>query len=436
MFPSITMFNINSTPNCSSSSFTQNDRFISSRSDSKTHEIAKHKINHPNSNYAKKTEGKGRLYENTVYEKALAQACTGEDLTTTQNKRILNTTAKHAVTPTKSAETIVLPFKERIILDAKGLKNDVYTNVLSLSSTNLLAYALGKKLYTCDLTNNKVTYLPVQPEGNSYFKSVHWTGTGKIAYGTNYCDIKLTDLNTNETTVLSDTYQNNSISVLTHTDSNTLFAGSSNGTTYIINTHSGDKKKLTGHKGKVCSLAVSPDKNYIATGGNDNIAYIFDLRKEDCEVAQFKQHKAAVLGMQWYDNQTVISGGGSADKKIRAWKALTGEQITSIDTKSQVSNLFVHGEVITTTHGFHSNSICRWKIADRQFHRIYKSEAQTDRILHAAMNKNTLVTSIFHHEKHDTYYYDKSTIKIWDLAEPKKKQSIKTTSIFERYTIR
>lgn len=73
--------------------------------------------------------------------------------------------------------------------------------------------------------------------------------------------------------------------------------------------------------------------NLVASGGNDNRVFIYDIRK--MEVLSSYTHQAAVKGICWMNNHTLVTGGGTADKKLKFWK--DGEGVfQNVDTGSQV----------------------------------------------------------------------------------------------------
>ena len=53
--------------------------------------------------------------------------------------------------------------------------------------------------------------------------------------------------------------------------------------------------------------------------------FIYDLRKQ--KVFDSYNHHAAIKAMVWKDEKTLLTGGGTSDKKIKFWKS--GEGIVS-----------------------------------------------------------------------------------------------------------
>ena len=76
----------------------------------------------------------------------------------------------------------------------------------------------------------------------------------------------------------------------------------------------------------------------LASGGNDNCLMIWDPRKTDKPVCQFRDHKAAVKALAWcpWQKSLVCSGGGSSDKTVKFWNIDEGKMLASHDTNSQV----------------------------------------------------------------------------------------------------
>ena len=96
------------------------------------------------------------------------------------------------------------------------------------------------------------------------------------------------------------------------------------------------------HTQEVCGLEWSSDGKYLASGGNDNMIYIwsnqFSLDPVMEPVHSFNQHQAAVKAISWcpWQPSLLASGGGTADRCVKFWNCNTGVCLNSLDTKSQV----------------------------------------------------------------------------------------------------
>ena len=91
---------------------------------------------------------------------------------------------------------------------------------------------------------------------------------------------------------------------------------------------------------QVCGLKWSPDHQHLASGGNDNKLFVWNMTNLS-PVQTYTEHLAAVKAIAWSPHQhgLLASGGGTADRCIRFWNTLTGQPLQCVDTGSQVCNL-------------------------------------------------------------------------------------------------
>lgn len=82
---------------------------------------------------------------------------------------------------------------ESRVLDAPNITNDYYLNIMDWGKTNILAVALGTKLYLWNADNRKVELLSEASE-NDYPASVSWSEDAKmVAAGYRCSKIQLYD---------------------------------------------------------------------------------------------------------------------------------------------------------------------------------------------------------------------------------------------------
>lgn len=110
-------------------------------------------------------------------------------------------------------------------------------------------------------------------------------------------------------------------------------------------------KEFTSHKQEVCGLKWSFDEKMLASGGNDNKLFIWDVQagRPTDPLCSFEEHTAAVKAVAWSPHQhgLVASGGGTADRHIRFWNANTGVALHKIDTGSQVSGSWIICSIVS-----------------------------------------------------------------------------------------
>lgn len=100
--------------------------------------------------------------------------------------------------------------------------------------------------------------------------------------------------------------------------------------------------RINAHTETVCGLKWSERGNLLASGGNDNLMYIWEPSKMSSSnyLYCFKGHRAAVKAMAWcpYQSHILASGGGTTDGYIKLWNTQKGNCISSLSTKAQASH--------------------------------------------------------------------------------------------------
>jgi cell division cycle protein 20 (cofactor of APC complex) len=66
-------------------------------------------------------------------------------------------------------------------------------------------------------------------------------------------------------------------------------------------------------------LGIKRCGDLIASGGNDNLVAIYDVRKSEHLLHSY-EHSAAVKSLAWTESdKMLLSGGGTSDKMIKFW---------------------------------------------------------------------------------------------------------------------
>ncbi len=123
--------------------------------------------------------------------------------------------------------------------------------------------------------------------------------------------------------------------------------------------------------------------HYLASGGNDNNVYIYDIRKPECHLDHYR-HDAAVKALDWIIPNVLISGGGTIDRRINYWKDGEGV-IKTIDTGSQVCGLIasINSEEVVSCQGFSLNQIIIWDIHGNRSLTVHGHQS---RVLYSALS--------------------------------------------------
>lgn len=284
-----------------------------------------------------------------------------------------------------------VPFK---VLDAPQLQDDFYLNLVDWSSTNSLAVGLSNSVYLWSACTSRVTKLCDLL--HDAVTSVSWTQRGThIAVGTDSGEIQIWDAVKSQKVCVKGGH------------SSRVGAMAWNG--YGLSTGSRDQSilhrdmrcqdnfhaKLEGHRQEVCGLKWSYDQQQLASGGNDNKLFIWNLRSQQ-PVVKFSEHQAAVKALAWSPHQhgLLASGGGTADRCIRFWSTVNNTALSCVDTGSQVCNLVWSNTVneIVSTHGYSLNQIILWKYPSMS--KVTTLTGHTYRVLYLAMapDGQTIVT--------------------------------------------
>ena len=249
------------------------------------------------------------------------------------------------------------------VLDAPGLVDDYYLNLLDWSCSNQVAIGLERAVYVWNAASGTVAKL-VETAPHTSITSLKWSGDGNfLALGQDDGDVQIWDCESG-VKLRSMPGHDSRVAVLAW-DKHILSSGSRDTTIFNHDVRERNHKvgELQGHTGEVCGLEWRSDGAQLASGGNDNLVNIWDARSS---VPKFTKsnHRAAVKAIAWCPWQTnlLATGGGSSDKHIHFWNGTSGARLNSIDSGSQVTSLrwSTGYKEIVSCHGFPDNQLSVW----------------------------------------------------------------------------
>ncbi|XP_068502462.1 cell division cycle 20.2, cofactor of APC complex-like isoform X1 [Phaseolus vulgaris] len=266
----------------------------------------------------------------------------------------------------------VIPQTSEKTLDAPDLLDDYYLNLLDWGSRNVLAIALGNTVYLWNETNRSTSELVTVDDEDGPVTSVSWAPDGQhIAVGLNNSEVQLWDtasyiqlrtLRGGHRQRVGSLAWNNHI----------LTTGGMDG--IIVNNDVRVRSHIVdtyrGHSQEVCGLKWSASGSQLASGGNDNLLYIWDRarassNRETQWLHRLEDHASAVKAIAWcpFQANLVASGGGSGDQCIKFWNTHTGACLNSVDTGSQVTSLLwnKNERELLSSHGHAGNQLTLWK---------------------------------------------------------------------------
>ncbi|KAI5785847.1 WD40-repeat-containing domain protein [Geopyxis carbonaria] len=305
----------------------------------------------------------------------------------------------------------ILTAPERV-LDAPGLVDDYYLNILDWGSSNQVAIGLERNVYVWNADSGEVNEL-CTTDPSTYVSSVKWSGDGAyVAVGLASGDVQIWDVE-DGTKLRTMTGHETRVGVMSWNRA-TLTTGSRSGAIFNHDVRIAEHKtaELLSHTAEVCGLEWRSDGAQLASGGNDNMVNIWDARSMVTPKFSKGNHRAAVKALAWCPWQTnlLASGGGSVDGYMHFWNATTGARVNSIDTGSQVTGIkwSTNYREIVSCGGNPDNMMTVWSYPTLV--KNVEIPAHESRILHSTLSPDgqTLATAA-----------SDESLKFWKIFEKK-----------------
>ncbi|KAJ2747108.1 substrate-specific activator of APC-dependent proteolysis [Coemansia sp. BCRC 34301] len=302
----------------------------------------------------------------------------------------------------------VIPRDPIKVLDAPGIRDDYYLNLMDWSSDNRVSVALNSEVYVWDAASSQTTRLCDVGESGDWVTSVRWAESGgQLAVGLNSGAVQIWDT-ARARCVRTFAGHSRRVGVLEWSAS-VISSGSRDKRIHNRDSRMRESALIStyyAHTQEVCGLKWSPDRVQLASGGNDNLLLIWDQRFTPLDsrvhsdvpgiapaartyrrpLFRLAEHRAAVKALAWCPTRPALlaSGGGTEDRCIRLWNTHEGTALGSHDTRSQVCNLsWSHdGDELVSTHGYSENHVVVWKYP--AMHPIALLSGHTKRVLYLA----------------------------------------------------
>ncbi|CAE6533367.1 unnamed protein product [Rhizoctonia solani] len=276
--------------------------------------------------------------------------------------------------------------KPERILDAPGLMDDFYLNLLAWSSSNMLAIALGECVYLWAAETGTVTHLSTAPCDPATDQPItHVTGLDwslDAAYlGISYANgtIEVWDVESGSK-LRSMMGRQGQVACLAW-NQHILASGCVDGAIWMHDTRVAVHKvaEMISHTSEVCGLKWQPANangsgggmlGMLASGGNDNVVNAWDSRVGSTNTSSGtraqpkwtkRNHTAAVKALAWcpWQPNLLATGGGTGDAMIHFWSSTSGARVNSLSTPGQVTSLVwsQHSKELLSTHGFPHNAV-------------------------------------------------------------------------------
>jgi cell division cycle protein 20 (cofactor of APC complex) len=298
-----------------------------------------------------------------------------------------------------------IPTRPDRVLDAPGMVDDYYLNLLSWSSDNMVAIGLGEQVYVWNAESGGVSALGEPTEESPQITSLTWAGDGAyLSVGNDVGEVEVWDIETG-TKLRTMAGHASRVPVLSW-HGHLLSSGCRDGSIHHHDVRVARHKvgELLGHTAEVCGLTWRSDGQALASGGNDNVVNCWDGRTSGsfmssdsttgAEAARVnarwtkRNHTAAVKALAWspWQSSLLATGGGTGDHTIHFWSSTTGSRLSSLQTPSQVTSLIwsPHTKEILSTHGFPDNNITLWSYPSLE--KVWEVAAHDTRVLASALS--------------------------------------------------
>lgn len=274
------------------------------------------------------------------------------------------------------------------VLDAPGLIDDYYLNLLDWSSGNQVAIGLERSVYVWSADEGSVSCL-LETSGSTYVSSVKWSGDGAyVGVGLGTGEVQIWDVA--EGVKIRSMFGHDTRVGVMGWNKHLLSTGARSGLVFNHDVRVAEHKvaELVSHTSEVCGLEWRSDGAQLATGGNDNLVSVWDARSLAVPKFAKTNHKAAVKALAWcpWNTNLLATGGGSYDRHIHFWNTTSGARVNSIDTGSQVTSLrwsTAYREIVSSS-GFPDNSLSIWSYPTLV--RNVEMPAHESRVLHSCLS--------------------------------------------------
>lgn len=273
----------------------------------------------------------------------------------------------------------VIPTKPEKVLYVPGIFDDYYLNLMSWSKDNVVAITLESGTYLWNVETNipEEVFLATDSETSLGFSP---SEPSLLAVGTDSGSLVIHDIQNPCAPVPVSAWELEScgmIGTLDWSQNGSLLAcGTKSGSIGLIDHRVAHKPVSfmgsctgSGHAQDVCGLKWNPQGSLVASGGNDDLVMVWDVRNSASPLKIFTGHCAAVRALAWspHVRGQLVSGGGTTDKTIRFWDTNTLTSLGKLDAGSQVCGLHWSSlaNEIVSTHGFSQNHVKIWDAKTR-----------------------------------------------------------------------
>lgn len=176
-------------------------------------------------------------------------------------------------------KTRQIPSVPERVLDAPGMIDDYYLNLIAWSCKNVVGVALAESTFMWNAETGQVDQLGQCDEENAYVSSIDFSNDGSyLGVGVSTGAVEVWDLETS-TRLRSMVGHQAQVSVLSW-NNHLVSSGCADGSIWHHDVRVPNHKvmELLGHTGEVCGLKWRHDGELLASGANDNTVNCWDAK--------------------------------------------------------------------------------------------------------------------------------------------------------------
>lgn len=288
-------------------------------------------------------------------------------------------------------------------IECSSISDDFYSNLIDWSGQNVY-YSIENVVLSYNFYT-EVTQKLLNSSTYNVTSIKHSPQNNMLCVGTASGILNLVDIPTGHTT--RHIYHKSRVGALETYGSN-LITGSRDRKSKVIDLRVKLPVLCLGsHFQEVCGLSLNTTSTYLASGGNDNKVFVFDLRESSLPFASLGAHQAAVKALSWSPSSTsqFVTGGGTADKTIKHWDLNRRVPLVrSYNFEGQICNLkWLKNNSILSTFGYSNDDIKL--LSNFKTTRCYR--AHKNRVIHFAVDDT------------ETFFVSgssDSTIRFWQVS--------------------